>query len=67
MGAVSRDTKKTATMADISLYLTNVNVSVAQNMDTEPVGDASSLPVFCLVSFIPCKRMFSGCLEANVS
>ncbi|CAG5928306.1 unnamed protein product [Menidia menidia] len=31
--AASPHTKKTATMADISLYLTNVNVSIGRNMD----------------------------------
>ncbi|XP_035535206.1 protein FAM177A1-like isoform X2 [Morone saxatilis] len=35
VGAASRDTKKTATMADISLYLTTVNVSIGQTMDVE--------------------------------
>ncbi|XP_042245568.1 protein FAM177A1 isoform X2 [Thunnus albacares] len=35
VGAASRDTKKTATMADISLYLTNVNVSIGQSMNME--------------------------------
>lgn len=38
MAAASRDTKRTATMADISLYLTNVNVSIGQNMAVEQVG-----------------------------
>ncbi|KAM6992180.1 protein FAM177A1-like isoform 2-T2 [Tautogolabrus adspersus] len=33
--AASTDTKKTTTMADISLYLTNVNVSIGQTMDVE--------------------------------
>ncbi|XP_034555895.1 protein FAM177A1-like isoform X2 [Notolabrus celidotus] len=33
--AASTDTKKTATMADISLYLTNVNVSIGQTMDVD--------------------------------
>lgn len=40
MGAASRDTKKTATMADISLYLTNVNVSIGQTMNAAQVGTA---------------------------
>ncbi|XP_029281904.1 protein FAM177A1-like isoform X2 [Cottoperca gobio] len=35
VGAASRDTKKTATMADISLYLTNVNVSIGQSMEMQ--------------------------------
>ncbi|XP_010744455.2 protein FAM177A1 isoform X2 [Larimichthys crocea] len=35
VGAASRDTKETATMADISLYLTNVNVSIGQTMDVQ--------------------------------
>lgn len=38
VGAASTDTKKTATMADISLYLTNVNVSIGQSMDMQQVG-----------------------------
>lgn len=43
VGAASRGTKKTATMADISLYLTNVNVSIGQTMDVEQVGKQLSL------------------------
>ncbi|XP_067338993.1 protein FAM177A1 isoform X2 [Channa argus] len=47
VGAASRDTKKKATMADISLYLTNVNVSVGQNMAVEqspaPLKDFESV------------------------
>ncbi|XP_043962635.1 protein FAM177A1 isoform X2 [Gambusia affinis] len=34
VGAACRDTKKTATMADVSLYLANVNVSLGRAMDT---------------------------------
>lgn len=41
--AASKDTKKTATMADISLYLTNVNVSIGQTMEVEQVGKQNSL------------------------
>ncbi|XP_037607383.1 protein FAM177A1-like isoform X2 [Sebastes umbrosus] len=33
--SIQRDTKKTATMAEISLYLTNVNVSIGQSMEVE--------------------------------
>lgn len=43
VGAVFRDTEKTATMADISLYLTNVNVSIGQNLAVEQVGKQLSL------------------------
>ena len=35
--AATSDTKKTATMADISLYLTNVNVSIGQTMELQQV------------------------------
>ncbi|XP_007569006.2 protein FAM177A1-like isoform X2 [Poecilia formosa] len=34
VGAACRDTKKTTTMADVSLYLANVNVSLGRGMDT---------------------------------
>lgn len=30
-------------MADISLYLTNVNVSIGRNMDVRPVGSLASI------------------------
>nr|XP_046229977.1 protein FAM177A1 isoform X2 [Scatophagus argus] len=35
LGAASRDTKKRAAMAEISLYLTSVNVSIGQTTDVE--------------------------------
>lgn len=35
--------KEDATMADISLYLTNVNVSIGRNMDMRPVGSLASI------------------------
>lgn len=35
--------KEDATMADISLYLTNVNVSIGRNMDVRPVGSLASI------------------------
>lgn len=37
VGAACRDTKKTATMADVSLYLANVNVSLGRAMDSGQV------------------------------
>lgn len=46
VAAASRDTKRTATMADISLYLTNVTVSVGQNMAVQQVGERFSLCLY---------------------
>ena len=39
----NQEYKEKGTMAEISLYLTNVNVSLAQNMDLDKVGSPGYL------------------------
>uniref|UniRef100_A0A672ZBZ4 Family with sequence similarity 177 member A1 n=1 Tax=Sphaeramia orbicularis TaxID=375764 RepID=A0A672ZBZ4_9TELE len=56
-------------MADISLYLTNVNVSIGQNMDVEKVRKHSCVtlcPLTVCIFSSPCCDLFTGCVYVCV-
>lgn len=57
MRTASRETKKTATMADISLYLSNVNVSIGPALEVEQVSKQLFLFV-CFSIITSCRFRF---------
>lgn len=60
--AVPVETKKRATMADLSLYLTNVNVSLGQSMDVVKVSEQLHFP---LLSNQACCYLTAASCRAN--